>query len=244
MTPFGDHSAEVRTLVADEPIQPEDRPALMGRLQRLCRAAGRDLRASGVGVSLLSETGSLTATAASSEASARIEELQFALGEGPCLTAFASRRPVLVPDLESTGVASWPGYAPAAREHGVRAVFAFPLQVGVARLGALDVYKEATGELSTWGMSRALSYAAAALETLLDDQRDTGQTASQLTDGSDGRLEVYQAQGMVMVQLGVPADEAMARMRAHAYGRGRRIGDVADDIITRRLVLDPDDPRK
>lgn len=243
MTAFGNHSAEVRTLMAEEPVQPGDQPTLVGSLQRLCRAAGRDLRASGVGVSLMSEAGALMGTAASSQASARIEELQFTLGEGPCLTACASRKLVLVPDLVETGAALWPGYAPAAQEHGVRAVFAFPLQVGVARLGALDVYKDRPGALSTWGVSRALTFADAALKTLLDDQHHTGETASLIADASDSRLEVYQAQGMAMMQLGVTADEAMARMRAYAYAHDRRIGDVADDIIARRLVLEPDDQR-
>ena len=38
---------------------------------------------------------------------------------------------------------------------------------------------------------------------------------------------LYQAQGMVMVQLGVDLAEAMARLRAHAYAVDRRLADVA-----------------
>ena len=66
-------------------------------------------------------------TTASDPAVERIEELQSVLGGGPCIDAFAGPRPVLVPDLADGAMSRWPGYAPAAPDAGVRAVFAFPL---------------------------------------------------------------------------------------------------------------------
>ena len=239
----GDHTNEVLTLVADEPVEAGDLPALVGRLQRLCRAAQRDLPASGVGVSMVSEAGGLLTAAASSPDSARVEELQFTMGEGPCLAAFASRRPVLVPDLSEAATTTWPGYGPAAHDHGVRAVFAFPLQVGAARLGALDVYRDEPGALSSWALSRALTYADVAMQTVLEEQEAVAGSRDPLwTDGDDTQFEVYQAQGMVMVQLGVDAAEALSRMRAYAYANGLRLSHVAEDIIGHRLTLEPDHP--
>ena len=242
MTPPGDHTTTVLTLVADEPPEADDMPDLVGRLQRLCRAARRDLPASGVGVSVVSDAGGLVTAAASSRDSARVEELQFTMGEGPCLAAFASRSPVLVPNLSEAATTTWPGYGPAAHDHGVRAVFAFPLQVGAARLGALDVYRDQPGALSAWALARALTYADVAMQTVLDAQEAAGATgASLLTDGDDTHFEVYQAQGMVMIQLGVKPAEALSRMRAYAYANNRRLGQVAEDIIGRRLILEPDE---
>jgi AmiR/NasT family two-component response regulator len=52
---------------------------------------------------------------------------------------------------------------------------------------------------------------------------------------------VYQAQGMVMIQLGVPLGEAMARLRAHAYAQDRTLGSVARDIVARTLTLEADE---
>jgi hypothetical protein len=239
--PFGDHTGAVLALVAEEPAEPDDMPAPMGRLQRLCRVAKRDLPASGVGVSMVSESGDLITAAASSRASVRLEELQFAAGEGPCLAAFASRGPVLVPDLGKAATGIWLGYGPAAHDHGVRAVFAFPLQVGAARLGAMDVYRDQPGALSAWAMSRALSYADVALQTMLDAQREADGPESLWTEGDDTRFEVYQAQGMVMVQLGVGPAEALSRLRAYAYVHDRHLRDVATDVIGRRMALEPDD---
>lgn len=242
MTPSRDLPATVRTLVRDEPADPDDKLSVVGRLQRLCRAAQRDLPASGVGVSILSEAGDLMTAAASSTTSALVEELQFTMGEGPCLAAFASRAPVLVPDLTEAASTTWPGYGPAAHEHGVRAVFAFPLQVGVARLGALDVYRDQPGAMSAWALSRALTYAEVAMQTMLDAQQDPDEMATLLADSTETRFEVYQAQGMLIVQLAVSANEALVRMRAYAYLHDRRLGDVADDIIARRLTMEPDEP--
>jgi AmiR/NasT family two-component response regulator len=81
------------------------------------------------------------------------------------------------------------------------------------------------------------------MQTVLDAQEAAGETgASLLTARDDTRLEVYQAQGMVMIQLGVGAAEALSRMRAHAYANELRLGQVAADIIGRRLTLEPDKP--
>ena len=53
-------------------------------------------------------------------------------------------------------------------------------------------------------------------------------------------FELYQAQGMVAVQLGVGLDEAMMRIRAHAYAHHRSLSDVADDIVAGRVALEAD----
>jgi hypothetical protein len=243
VTSSAEHTAAVLTLMAEEPAEPEDAHGLVGGLQRLCRSARRDLPASGVGLGVVSESGVLMTAAASNTTSALVEDLQVTMGEGPCVDAVSLRRPVLVPDLSSAAVTAWPGYGPAAHDHGVRAVFSFPLQIGTRCLGTLDVYREEPGSLSRWALARALTYADLALQTMLDAQADLTPPASALDDLDDTRFEVYQAQGMVMVQLGVGPDESLSRMRAHAYASGLTLGTVADDIVGRRLNLHPDHPK-
>ena len=233
--------SDLRALISREPSAPDDKPDTIGWLQRLCRSAARSLPASGVGVSVMSDEGDHVTAAASDPRSVLVEELQFTLGEGPCLDAYSSGRPVLSADL-TEDTRRWPGYGPAAHEHGIRAVFAFPLQVGAARLGALDVYRDEAGSLSPRVVSQALTFADLALQSLLDAQKRTEDhtTTSAIDDSMDNRFVVYQAQGMVMIQLGVSMREAMARLRAYAFARDRRVGDVAEDIIARRLTLEDD----
>jgi hypothetical protein len=105
----------------------------------------------------------------------------------------------------------------------------------------MDVYRDEVGGLSSWALSRALSYADVAVETMLKAHGDAGGPGSLWSQGDDTRFEVYQAQGMVMVQLGVGPDEALSRLRAYAFAHDRRLREVANDVIGRRVEMDPDD---
>ena len=70
--------------------------------------------------------------------SALIEQLQYDLGEGPCVDACQLDRPVSEPDLADPAVPRWLAFTGPAVAAGARAVFGFPLQVGAVRLGALN----------------------------------------------------------------------------------------------------------
>jgi hypothetical protein len=81
------------------------------------------------------------------------------------------------------------------------------------------------------------------IEPALLDQHEQGGTAAGIDDldeAIEDRAELFQAQGMVMVQLGISVGQAMARMRAYAYAENRRLGEVARDIVARQLRFDPD----
>jgi len=234
--------SHVARLIAAEPPRTDDRAGVAGELRRLCSAAGRALSASGVGVSVMADHGERGVAAVSEPAYQAIEELQFTLGEGPCLDAFVTRRPVLVPELAHEAMRRWPGYAPAAHGHGLRAVFAFPLQIGAARLGVLDLFRLEPGALSAAQVRAALTFADMAVTTLLDGQERAvpGAAADGLDDVMGQHAEVYQAQGMVAIQLGVPLADALARLRAHAYSENRLLPDVAREVVARRLTFDND----
>jgi len=212
------------------------------RLRQLCRASTRTLPALGSAVTLMTAQGVQPGAVSSDALTQALEEQQFSFGEGPCVDAFAQCRPVLVPDLGSDRPERWLAYAPAALEKGVRAVFAFPLQIGAARLGVLDVYRDSPGVLSAAALRQALSFAEIALWILLDGQSDAsiGRPVEGLESAVESRSELFQAQGMVMIQLGVSLAEAMARLRAHAFIEDRRLGEVARDVVARRLILEPD----
>lgn len=237
--------AQAYQLIDDEPTTADTPGGLMGQLHQLCSALARSLPAYGVGISLMSEDYAGGGTAAASNPASRIlDELQFSLVEGPCIDAYSSRRPVLEGDLAGAGLSRWPVYGPAAAHQGVGAVFAFPLQIGAARLGALDVYCREPGALTPEGVSQAVTFADIAVTMLLDAQgkATAGEPADGLDDVLANRLEVYQAQGMTMVDLGVSLEEAMARLRAYAFSSNRYLSDVARDVVAGNLSLDRDSP--
>ncbi|WP_092544664.1 GAF domain-containing protein [Actinoplanes derwentensis] len=90
------------------------------------------------------------------------------LDEGPCRDATATRRPVLVPDLEAESWRErWPWFTRAALAAGVRAVFALPLHAGGVRHdGAVDLYRRTPGPLGRAEHLAATTFAAAAAELL------------------------------------------------------------------------------
>lgn len=236
-----DDRARVVALIAQQPAAPADCDGVMGSLRRLCAAAAQALSASGAALAVLAEDGTRGVVVASDSVSERVEELQFMLGEGPGIDTFTGRRPVLVPDLVADAMARWPIYTPAASDLGIRAVFAFPIQVGAARLGILYVFRVRPEQLSGDQLRQALMFAEVALTTLLDGQHNaaSGAAADGLAGAVERHAELFQAQGMVMVQLGVSLAEALARIRAYAYAEDRQLGEVAADITARRLRFDP-----
>jgi transcriptional regulator with GAF, ATPase, and Fis domain len=237
-----DDRARVLALIAQQPASPADRNGVMGSLRRLCVTAAQALSASGAAVTVMAEDGTRGVVVASDPASEHVEELQFMLGEGPGIDAFVNRRPVLVSDLAADATSRWPAYTPATHDLGVQAAFAFPIQVGAARLGVLNVFRARPGQLSGDQLRHALTFAEVALTALLDgqDHATSGAAADGLAGAVERRAELFQAQGMVMVMLGVSLAEALARMRAHAFADSRQLGEVAADIIARRLRFDPD----
>jgi hypothetical protein len=207
---------------------------------RLCAVSATLVEVTGSGIMLMSgdvPRGSLCAT---DEVSTLIEELQYALGEGPCVDAYSHDRVVTEPDLAEPESPRWLAFSPPAIEAGARAVFAFPLRVGTVRLGALNLYRDRPGSLSDEQHADGLVMADVAAEWVLDVQ--AGATAEhvahELERGADFHLRLHNAAGMVSVQLDVSITEALVRLRAHAYASGRPLKDVADDVVARRLRMD------
>src|SRR4051794_6314389 len=105
----------------------------------------RSLPVTGAGLALMTEEGPAGIIAATDGAALILEQLQFTLGEGPCVDASETGRPVLQPDLARTAAMRWPAFAGGALDAGILAVFAFPLRVGAIRLGVLDLYRNRVG---------------------------------------------------------------------------------------------------
>jgi len=170
-----------------------------------------------------------------------LEEWQLSYGQGPCVDAFAGGGPVLVSDLDHPRYRGrWPVFTPAARASGARALFALPLQVGAIRLGVLDLYRTTPGPLTPPQLADALAYADVVGTLLLETAH--GEASGLRDDPTAHQAEVHQATGMIVAQLGVPADEAFARLRAYAFAHDRRLGDVARDVVARLLRFEPDPP--
>ena len=221
-------------IVASLPDEGEDREAL----DHLCRACVEELDVTGAGLALLVGGHHRGTLGVSSAHAARVEELQFTLGEGPCLESFRERRTVQEPALASS--ARWPAFGPEAVTLGVQAVFALPLSVGAAGFGSLDLYCDHAGSLGdgVLGEARVVADMATAMVMGIQARTKRGSPSELLAPLADQRAVVHQATGMVSVQLGASLDEALVAVRARAYADGRSLGVVAADIVDRRLRLE------
>ena len=213
--------------------------------ERLCSVCADVTDMSGAGIMLMSDElphGTLCCT---DDVSKLIEDVQFAVGEGPGIDACARDRPVLEPDLADPVRPRWSGFADRAVEAGVCAVFAFPLDLGHVHLGALDLYRDRPGPLSDEHHADALVLADLVTRAVLVMQADAppGRLAAELERGADLRLVVHQAAGMVAAQLDESVAQALVRLRARAFSNEVALDDLAADVVARRLRFDGDEGR-
>ena len=196
--------------------------------------------------------GAATGTLGSSGQPARMyDELQFTLGEGPCLDSITQRTTVSAVDLADPGETRWPMFGPALLSHHIRAVFAMPVIVAGEYVGALDLFRANVGALDDANVAGAIAASEIAGIPLLDiidgDLRaavDEPNSNAWAELNALSRAEVSQATGMLVAQLEVDPAEALMRLRAHAYATGRSATDVARDILDRRLRLDNDNDNR
>jgi hypothetical protein len=215
---------------------------------RLCEACVELLDLDGAAISLIDGGASRGTFGSSGELSRQLDEFQFTFGEGPCLDAVALRRPVLVADLRAAQPQRWPAFSGKVLEAGIRGVFALPVEVGSRPVGALDLFRIEARPLTRDDLSSVLWAAELAGGPLTYLMRaDVEELARVDADNSWDelaslqRVEVYQATGMLIIQLDVDAAEALVRLRAYAFANNMTASEVARAIIERRLVFDVDD---
>lgn len=217
-----------------------DRRAGLDVGERLCDTCVEVLDVTGAGIMLMSDGAHRGTLGVSNGVMTIVEELQFTLGEGPCIDAWASEHPILEPDLGEPVTNRWPAFAGPAVQAGVRAVFGFPLRTGSANLGALDIYRDRPGDLRSDQLSDAVVMAVVISNTVLALQADAapGELPEALDATVHQRAVVHQASGMLSAQHEIDVADALVRIRAHAYTSNRPVNDVAHDIVERRLRLD------
>ena len=214
-----------------------------GEALRLCMVCAEITEMSGAGIMLLSGDVPQGSVCTTNEVSALIEELQYTLGEGPCIDAHRLRVAVIEPDLADPSMARWAEFSRSAVEAGVRAVFGFPMSIGDVHVGALNLYRDQPGPLTEDQHADAVVLAGVAARSVIGMQADAGpgDLAPGFEASGNFRFVVHQAAGMVAAQLEIPVAEALVRLRARAFSSGRLVSDVAADVVARRLRFSHDD---
>lgn len=209
-------------------------------MQRLCRFAVDEMALSGCALVLMPGQEAASMVGGAGRHAQTITGLQMELGEGPCLQAYASGVPVLLPDLTDEDANRWPTFAAAALAVGVQAEFSLPLSVRPGGIGTFDLCRDTPGMLSEEHLADALVTADIARDAVLYQQYvpgDPGLAGLLATVGTD-RIVIHQATGMIAAQLDESTSNALARLRAAAFATGRSIYEIAEDVVERRVRFD------
>jgi hypothetical protein len=199
---------------------------------RLCEASRLILGADGAWITVQASSSERLPLSLTNQVATVLEDLQDLVGQGPCLEAYRQQTPMTT----AVGAQSdprWPEFSRAAWHNvGALTVHAFPMRPGGHVFGVLAVYLiHAGGPAESDETAQFLADAIGAA-LLRDPIPHSGL-------GQDGmwsaRAEVHQATGMVIAQLHMSADDALAILRAHAYAHDTTLADIAHQVVTRRL---------
>lgn len=206
-------------------------------LARLCQRASGILHAASV--AMLLTTDDLSAVTAASDADAvRAADVQAMLGEGPTIEAQAAHLPVVTTDLAHDE--RWPQLAAVAEELGSGPVIAVPLLDESHQLGVLTVYDGRADQLGGPALTQVVHLARVLTGVILslpiDEAAGTGLAAA-VTAAADVQSRIHQAAGIISVDQGCSLEEALVRMRAHAYSHDLLVSEVATAVLEGRSRL-------
>jgi len=221
---------------------------LMERLGRessngieLCGVAAEFMSLDGAGIALVHDGGELSSLCTSNETAKALMELELTLGEGPTVDAGRGDA-VAAANLIEAGASHWNLYRPEALALGVRAVFGYPVRLGAVHFGALNLFRCSPGPLDTDQATDAYLMASVIGRAILTYQ--AGGSADRLVGELNGSsmldFRIHQAAGMLAVQGSMSVRDALVSLRAHAFGIGCPLSELADRVVTRSTRYAPE----
>ncbi|MGH9263454.1 MAG: ANTAR domain-containing protein [Acidimicrobiales bacterium] len=162
-----------------------------------------------------------------------LDEVQYGLGDGPCLAATRHRG---VEQVETTSDTRWPTFAATAAEAGVLACLSVPLADEQAVMGALNLYSKTAATFDERAQEVACLFAdqlgvAAANAMAYVEAYELSQ---QLQQAMESRAVIEQAKGILMAAQGCDADEAFQILVRASQNQNRKLRAIATEIVTRR----------
>jgi hypothetical protein len=207
---------------------------------RLSRALASVLPVDGAGISALTSPDRHVPLGASDPASELAERLQFTVGAGPCLQANRTQQPVFV--VERDMHLRWPAFHDLLRDRTpYRGIVALPLRRGLAGRGAIDLYFRDPADVAALDVLAAMGARDLVTAALAEAAVWSSQVGGDGPDWLSGppatyRAQVWEAMGLTSLALDLPAPEALAVLRGHAYATGRTVDELAADVVSGRTA--------
>jgi transcriptional regulator with GAF, ATPase, and Fis domain len=191
-----------------------------------------------VGVMLASPSGHLQPVAASTERIRLLELFELQNQDGPCLDAFQTGDAVTAPDLEDERE-RWPNFAHEALQVGFRAAHSIPMRLRDNTIGAINLLRIETGDLSDEDTKLARALADIATIGVIHERTisQSSTTALALQHALTSRIRIEQAKGVLAERAGIPIDDAFELLRGYARRNQLGLTLVADEVVRGTLEI-------
>jgi hypothetical protein len=208
---------------------------------RMCDACVEILGVDGGSLTLAYADPQRVTLCTTDEGAAQLEDLQEVFGEGPSYAAYLERT-IQTLVVDGTVDPRWPLLSDAIKQALTScSIYAIPMKPGPQTMGVATFYQQQAHPLLVDGPTTQLLVDAVAIALVKDpDILDDDRYAK--ADSWNSRARIHQATGMVMAQLRLTPEDAMALIRAHAYAHRKTLAATSDDVIARILDFSTTDP--
>jgi GAF domain-containing protein len=208
-------------------------------LQQVAESCVDLFRVDGAGIMLVDDRSDLRYVVATDEPGRRLEDAELQTGEGPCIEAFVTRRPVTVLDLHADR--RWPVLSRVVADSPIRGVVGVPIHLSGAPVGTLDVYRSTPTRWEPDAPQALLRFAEVAEQLMRASvaAERADELAAQLTYALEHRAPIERAVGFLMARRGLPQPQAFELLRSTARSTRRRIGDVATELLSTGRLGEP-----
>jgi hypothetical protein len=203
--------------------------------ERLCAAAATIAGARGASLTIAYTSPHRVTLCSTDDVSARLEDLQDVLGQGPGPSAYVTGSQVRMdigPGPDEGFDSRWPAFDEAARAAFTSVqVIAVPIHPDSEVLGVLTYHQPHQMREHLDGKTTQFLADAVGVALL----RDPDDLAPDSGGPWANRASVHQATGMVIAQLHIGADDALALLRAHAFAHSVTLAGVAESVLSWQL---------
>lgn len=204
-------------------------------LTKLVTVAGRRLSAEAdevmCGVTLLRDR-TKTTVASNGELAQKMDEVQYAFDDGPCLRAAREGALQYVCDFKAEE--RFPEYSRAIADHGIISALGVPIPLEGEARAALNFYSPLVDAFSEDAIAAARSFAeevSVSLRLAVRIARLT-QSSADLRAAMESRTTIDLAVGVIMGQNRCSQDEAMSILKAASSARNLKVRDVAASLLS------------
>jgi GAF domain-containing protein len=186
--------------------------------------------ADGAGLTMLEDDRAQTVVA-SAEFVHALDDVQYALGQGPCVLAVQSGATQTSGSLG--GEPRWPRFGPRAGRMGVHSALSLPLLLPGRVVGAINVYAHAKDAFTPAAVRIGELFARPAAVTVHNAQvlAQSQRLAAQLAEALTSRAVIDQALGVLMSRSGSSAEEAFDKLRAMSQSQHIKVVEVSRVLV-------------